>query len=39
MNIFEYIKNNEVLSDLPFIAVYATIVELINDGFVLQNVD
>lgn len=39
MNIFEYIKNNEVLSDLPFFIVYTTIIELINDGFVLQNVD
>lgn len=31
MNITEYIKNNDRLSNLDFLQVYLTIVELLND--------
>lgn len=39
MNITEYINNNEVLSAFPFMTVYMTILQLVKDGYILQNVD
>ena len=39
MNVIEYIKNNEILSNLPFLIVYTTILELIDDGFILEKLD
>ncbi len=37
-NITEYIKNNENLKNLDFLTVFATIQQLIKDGFILQAV-
>ena len=37
MTIEEYIKSKEKFRLMPFVTVYATITELINDGFIEQN--
>ena len=37
MTIEEYIKSKEKFRLMPFVTVYATIMELINDGFIDQN--
>ena len=37
MTVEEYIKNNPKFALMPFVTVYATIVELINDGFIEQS--
>ena len=37
MTIEEYIKSKERFRLMPFVTVYATIMELINDGFIDQN--
>ena len=34
MTIEKYIKNNEKFNLMPFVTVYTTIMELINDGFI-----
>ena len=37
MTIEEYIKSKERFHLMPFVTVYTTIVELINDGFIEHN--
>ena len=37
MTIEEYIKSKPKFELMPFVTVYTTIVELINDGFIEQN--
>ena len=37
MTIEEYIKSKSKFELMPFVTVYATIMELINDGFIDQN--
>ena len=37
MTIEEYIKSKPKFELMPFVTVYATIMELINDGFIEQN--
>lgn len=37
LTVEEYIKNNPKFALMPFVTVYATIVELINDGFIEQS--
>ena len=37
MAIEEYIKSNDKFSLMPFVTVYATIMELINDGLIEQS--
>ena len=37
MTIEEYIKSKSKFELMPFVTVYATIMELINDGFIEQN--
>ena len=37
MTIEEYIKSKSKFELMPFVPVYATIMELINDGFIEQN--
>ena len=39
MNISEYINNNEILSAFPYMTVYMTIMQLVKDGYILQNVE
>lgn len=39
MNITEYINNHEVLSQFPFMIVYCVIATLVQEGYILQNVD
>lgn len=39
VNINDYIKKNEILSAFPYMTVYMTILELVKDGYILQNVD
>ena len=37
MTIEEYIKSKPKFELMPFVTVYTTIMELINDGFIEQN--
>ena len=37
MTIEEYIKSKEKFRLMPFVTVYTTIMELINDGFIEQS--
>ena len=37
MTIEEYIKSKPKFSLMPFVTVYTTIAELLNDGFIEQN--
>ena len=37
MTIEEYIKSKPKFDLMPFVTVYTTIMELINDGFIEQN--
>ena len=37
MTIEEYIKSKEKFHLMPFVTIYTTIMELINDGYVEQN--
>lgn len=39
MRIMEYIRNNERLAHMDLLTVYATIYELIKDGYVMRSVD
>lgn len=39
MTITEYIKNNENLKNLDYLTVFATIQQLIKDGFIMQGVE
>ena len=36
MTIEEYIKSKEKFSLMPFVTIYAAIMELINDGYIEQ---
>ena len=37
MTIEEYIKSKEKFRLMPFVTIYTTICELLNDGFIEQN--
>ena len=37
MTIEEYIKSKDTFRLMPFVTVYTTIVELLNDGFIEQS--
>ena len=37
MTVEDYIKSNEKFRLMPFVTIYAAIMELINDGFIEQN--
>ena len=37
MTIEEYIKSKDTFRLMPFVTIYATICELLNDGFIEQN--
>ena len=39
MNIDEYIKSNERLSNMNYETVYTTIYELIKDGYIMEGVN
>ena len=39
MNITEYIKNHNKLSQMDFETVYYTIFSLIQDGYILEKLD
>ena len=36
MTVDEYIKSKEKFSLMPFVTIYAAIIELINDGYIEQ---
>ena len=37
MTVEDYIKSNEKFRLMPFVTIYAAIMELINDGFIEQS--
>lgn len=37
MTIEEYIKSKEIFRSMPFVTIYTTIYELLNDGFIEQS--
>ena len=37
MTIEEYIKSKDIFRLMPFVTIYTTICELLNDGFIDQN--
>ena len=37
MTVKEYIKSKEKFHLMPFVTIYTTIMELINDGYIEQN--